>query len=60
MSIPGRRKLIIRKWIRKPVAGQQIWGNAAGCIVEAGNGGERIMYERHGNELVEVEGGAAA
>ena len=38
MSIAGRKKLIIRQWRRKPVAGQQIWGNAAGCIVEAGNG----------------------
>lgn len=54
MSIPGRQQLVIRKWTRKPVAGQQIWGNAAGCIVEAGNGGERIMYERHGKMLDEV------
>lgn len=54
MSIPGVRTLVIHKWTRAPVAGQQIWGNAAGCIVEAGNGGERIMYERHGRTLVEV------
>lgn len=54
MSIPGQKRLHIVDCYRVPKTGQKIWGNAAGVIVEAGHGGERIMYERHGRELHEV------
>lgn len=55
MSIPGRSQLVVKSYRTQPHAGQQIWGNAAGCIVEADNGGPRILYERHGRTLVEVQ-----
>lgn len=54
MSIPGTNTLIIAPpYANLPKAGQQIWGNAGACIVEAGFGGERIEYERAGNVLRE-------
>lgn len=55
MSIRGARELYVRQWRKRPVAGQKIWGGSGNCIVEAGNGGERIEYERNGYDLVEKE-----
>lgn len=54
-SIPGVRRLAILSGTRRPLAGQRIWGNAGECIVEAGNGGERIEYKRVGMALYEKE-----
>lgn len=52
LSIAGTDELIIEPPYRKlPHAGQQIWGNAGACIVEAGFGGERIEYRREGHFL---------
>lgn len=54
MSIPGREELTVMPPITKiPHAGQQIWGNAGICVVEAGFGGERIEYDRNGIVLRE-------
>lgn len=60
MSIPGVKRLGIVQGKRRPVAGQRIWGNAGDCIVEAGNGGERIEYKRVGGRLYEKAGGIDA
>lgn len=54
LSTPGKNTLIITPpYTKLPLAGQQIWGNAGACIVEAGFGGERIEYEREGHLLRE-------
>lgn len=54
MSVAGREELTIEPpFTALPRAGQQIWGNAGACIVEAGFGGERIEYERVGGFLRE-------
>lgn len=53
-SIAGTNTLIIDPpYSRVPKAGQQIWGNAGACIVEAGFGSERIEYARDGHTLKE-------
>lgn len=55
-SIPGRMTLVIKGPLSKrPHPGQQIWGDAGMCIVEAGNGGERIEYTREGSILKEMQ-----
>lgn len=53
MSIPGAARLGIVNCTQRPVAGQKIWGDAGRCIIEAGNGGERIEYTRRGIRLFE-------
>lgn len=55
ISVGERDQLLITSYTRVPLVGQQIWGNAGHVVIEAGCGGERIMYARQGSFLREQE-----